>query len=170
MMTHSTTPVTRIAVLISRKRVGASSRFNQAIQSESIGRASRNVVLMELFRRRAFDDRDRGRAHAKKILVGIFDFDADREPLRDTHPVQFALHVWHTGGWKIDLALRFNSPSDSLHFSAEALVRRGRKINNRFAAGSHMSNLGLAKIRDDVPFAGIKQREDGNPGANMGAS
>src|SRR5262249_11227606 len=122
MMTQSTTPATRIAVLISRKRVGASSRLNQPTQSESIGRASRNVALMELFRRRTFDDRDRGRAHTEKILVGIFDFDAHRKTLRDADPVQFALHIRHAGGRQIDLALRFNSPSDSLHFSAEALV------------------------------------------------
>src|SRR5215471_20988895 len=98
MMTQSTTPRTRIPVLISRKRVGASSRLNQPIQSESIGRASRNVALMELFRRRTFDDRDRGRAHTEKILVGIFDFDADREPLRDAYPVQLALYVRHARG------------------------------------------------------------------------
>jgi hypothetical protein len=36
---------------------------------------------------RAFDDRDRGRAHTKQILIGIFDFDANRESLRDAHPV-----------------------------------------------------------------------------------
>ena len=92
MMTQSTTPRTRIAVLISRKRVGASSRLSQPIQSESIGRASRNVALTELFRRRTFDDRDGGRAHAEKIVVGIFDFDADREPLSDAYPVQLPLY------------------------------------------------------------------------------
>src|SRR6476659_6276152 len=32
-----------------------------------------------------------------------------------------------------------------------------------------MSNLGLAKIRDDVPFARVEQREDGNSSRNMGA-
>ena len=32
-----------------------------------------------------------------------------------------------------------------------------------------MSNFGLAKICDDVPFARVKQREDGNPCGNMGA-
>src|SRR5437016_12431613 len=31
-----------------------------------------------------------------------------------------------------------------------------------------MSNLGFAKICDHVPFARVQQREDGNPGANMG--
>src|SRR5215471_14484757 len=32
-----------------------------------------------------------------------------------------------------------------------------------------MSNLSLAKIRDHIPFARVEQREDGNPGGNMGA-
>src|SRR6476660_8517067 len=32
-----------------------------------------------------------------------------------------------------------------------------------------MSNLGFAKIRDDVPFARVEQREDRNPGGNMSA-
>jgi hypothetical protein len=42
---------------------------------------------MKLVARRTFDDCYCGRAHAEKILVGIFDFDADWEPLRDAHPV-----------------------------------------------------------------------------------
>ncbi len=33
-----------------------------------------------------------------------------------------------------------------------------------------MSDFRLAKIRDDVPFARVEQREDGNPSGNMGAS
>src|SRR5262249_17893394 len=131
MMTHSTTPTTRIAVLISRKRVGTSSRLSQPTQSESIRRVSRDVVLMELFRWRTFDDRDRGGAHPEKILVRIFDFDTDRKSLRHSDPVQLALHIRHAGRRQIDFAFRLNRPSDSLHFSAEALVRRGRKINNR---------------------------------------
>src|ERR1700731_1732570 len=55
MITHKTAPATMIAVLILRALVGASSRFNQPIQSESLGSepdwrcASRNVALMELF-------------------------------------------------------------------------------------------------------------------------
>src|SRR5437764_15370603 len=32
-----------------------------------------------------------------------------------------------------------------------------------------MSDLGFTKICDDVPLARVEQREDGNPGANMGA-
>ena len=87
MMTQSATQTTSIAVLISRKGVGANSRLSQPIQFESVGRASINVVLMELFWRRIFDDRDRGCAHAKQILVWIFDFDAHRKSLRDPHPV-----------------------------------------------------------------------------------
>src|SRR5215472_1901587 len=99
MMTQSTTQTTRIAVLTLRRRVGASSCLSQPIQSESVGRASRNVALIWLaclicrasvpgaetfyrnalqlmcsahsFRRRTFDDRDRGRAHTEKILVRI---------------------------------------------------------------------------------------------------
>src|SRR4030095_11066180 len=66
MITHKTAPPARIAVRILRARVGASSRLNQPIQSESLGRASRKVALMELFPRRTFDDRDRGRAHAEQ--------------------------------------------------------------------------------------------------------
>ena len=31
-----------------------------------------------------------------------------------------------------------------------------------------MSNLRFPKICDDVPFARVKQREDGNPCGNMG--
>src|SRR6266576_5658153 len=31
-----------------------------------------------------------------------------------------------------------------------------------------MSNFRFAKICDDVPFASVEQREDGNPGGNMG--
>src|SRR5262249_33021340 len=34
----------------------------------------------------------------------------------------------------------------------------------------NVSNLGLAKIRDNVPLAGVEQREDGNPRGNMCAS
>src|SRR5262245_26341633 len=125
MMTQSTAPMTRMAVLISRKCVGASSRLSQPTQLESIGRASRNVVLMELFRRRTFDDRNRGRAHAEKILIRLFDFDPDRETLRDAHPVQFAFHIWDAGCREIDLALRLNRPSDSLHHPAKSLIGRG---------------------------------------------
>src|SRR5215472_12563068 len=124
MMTQSTTPRTRIAVLISRKRVGASSRLSQSIQSESIFRTSRNVVLMELFRRWAFDDCNRGRAHAEEVGIRIFDFDADRKALRDAHPVQFALHIGDSGGRQINLAFGLHCPTDSLHFSTKALVRR----------------------------------------------
>src|SRR4029450_7267459 len=94
MTTHKTTPTTRMAVLISLSRVGASSRFIQANQSESLGRA-RNVALMELFPWRTLDNGNRGRAHAEKILVGIFDFDANGETLRHAHPVEFALHNRH---------------------------------------------------------------------------
>src|SRR6266513_2069174 len=86
MMTHKTAPATMMAVLILRALVGASSRLSQPSQSESIGRASTNVALI-LFRWRTFDDRDRGRAHAEKILVGIVDFDANRKALRDSDPV-----------------------------------------------------------------------------------
>src|SRR5690242_18196093 len=115
MMTQSTGPATRIAVLTSRKRVGASSRLSQPIQSESNGRASRNVALMKSFaRRRSFDDRDRRSAHAEKILVGIFDFDANRETLRDTDPVQFAFHIRHTRRREIEFAFSLHRPSDSL--------------------------------------------------------
>src|SRR5215467_423226 len=97
MITQSTTPMTSIAVLRSRKGSGANSCLSQPNQSESTGRASANVVAMELFRWRTFDDCDRGCAHAEKILVWTFDLDAYREALRDPHPVQFALHVWHSG-------------------------------------------------------------------------
>src|SRR6266496_584801 len=128
MTTHKTAPATMMAVLILRALVGASSRLSQPSQSESIGRASTNVALIELFLRTLYD-RNRGRAHAEKIRVGIFDFDANRE----------------------------------------ALVRRGREINDRFDARSHMSNFRCAKIRDNVPFARVEQREDRNPGGNMGA-
>src|SRR5258707_4320281 len=152
MMTHKTAPVTMMAVRISRARVGASSCRNQPIQSESRGRASRNVALMELFPR-TLDDRDRGRAHAEEIRVGIFDFDADRESLRDAHPVQFAFHVRNSRWRQINLAFGLNRPSDSLHFSSKSLVRRGREVNNRFAARSDMSNFSFPKIRNDVPFA-----------------
>src|SRR5262249_46150151 len=93
MITHKAAPATMMAVRIARRRVGASSCFSQPIQSESNGRASRNVVLMALFRWRTFDDRDGRGAHPEKILVRIFDFDAHGEPLRDAHPVQLTLHV-----------------------------------------------------------------------------
>src|SRR6476659_3163341 len=69
---------------------------------------------------RTFDNRYGGRAHAEKILVGIFDFDTDRESLRYAYPVQFPFHVRHPGGRQIDLALWLNSPSNSLHFSVKA--------------------------------------------------
>src|SRR4051812_31137536 len=104
MSTHKTAPATMMAVRILRACVGASSLLNQWFQSESSGRASRNVALMKLFRWRTLDDRDCGRAHPEKILVGTLDFDANRESLRDTHPVQFALHVGHAGRRQIDLA------------------------------------------------------------------
>src|SRR6266446_10976188 len=100
MMTHKTAPATMMAVRILRARVGASSRRNQAIQSESMDRASRNVALMDLFPRTS-DDRDRGRAHAEKVGIGILDFYAHGESLRDADPVQFALHVRHAGGRQI---------------------------------------------------------------------
>ena len=32
-----------------------------------------------------------------------------------------------------------------------------------------MPKFRLSKIRDDVPFARVKQREDRNPGGNVGA-
>ena len=47
----------------------------------------RRSMIRELILRWTFDDRDRGRAHAEKILVGIFDFDANRETLCYSHPV-----------------------------------------------------------------------------------
>src|SRR6266705_3190486 len=168
MMTHKTAPATMMAVLISRPRVGASSLLNQWFQSESSGRASRNVALTKLFPRRTFDDRNRGRAHAEKILVGIFDCDADWKALGDAYPVQFAFHVRNSRRRQIDFAFRLHCPTDSLNLSAKALVRRGRKVNDRLAARSHVSNLGFAEICNDVPFARVKQREDRNPGGNMG--
>src|SRR5438552_17595412 len=168
MMTHKTAPATMMAVRISRRRVAASSRFNQPTQSEPLGRASRNVALMELFPRRTFDDRDSGRAYAEKIWIGIFDFDAHLESLCDPVPVQFALHIRHTCGRQIDFAFGLHCPSDSLHFSTEALVRRERKVNDCLASRSHMSNLGFAKIRDHAPFAPVEQREDRSPGGNIG--
>src|SRR4030095_3803944 len=125
MITHKTTPLMMIAVLISRARVGASSRFNQPTQSESIARASRNVAFMRSFARRPFDDRNGGRAHPEKILIWIFYFDAHRESLRDTHPVQFAFHNRHSAKGQIGLAFGLHGPSNSLDASAEALVRRG---------------------------------------------
>src|SRR6266487_4150445 len=168
MMTHKAAPATMMAVRILRACVGASSLLNQWFQSESSGRASRNVALTKLFRRRTFDDRDRGRPHAEKILVGIFDFDADWKTLGDAYPVQLAFHVRNTRRRQIDFAFGLHCPSDSLHFSSKSLVRRGRQVNNRFAVGSHMSNLGFAEICDDVPFARVEQREDRSPGGNMG--
>src|SRR5207244_10222954 len=93
MMTNKSAPATMMAVRILGACVGASSLLNQWFQSESSGRASRNVALTKLFRRRTFDDRDRGRPHAEKILVGIFDFDANQKALRDSDPVHFASHV-----------------------------------------------------------------------------
>src|SRR5262249_32099488 len=95
MMTHKTVPPTMIAVRISRSRVGLSSCFKNPIQSESSDRVSWKAALISSLPR-TFDDRDRGRTHAEKILVRIFDFDSDREPLRDTDPVQLALHVRHS--------------------------------------------------------------------------
>src|SRR6266496_4234651 len=169
MMTHKAAPATMMAVRILRACVGASSLLNQWFQSESSGRASTNVALTKLFRRRTFDDRNRGRPHAEKVLVGIFDFDANRKALRDSDPVKFAFHVRHTRRRQIDFAFGLHCPSYSLHFSTEALVRRGRKVNDCLASRSHMSNLGFAEICDHVPFARIKQREYGNPGGNMGA-
>src|SRR5213596_3791849 len=156
MMTHKAAPATMMAVRILRACVGASSLLNQWFQSESSGRASRNVALTKLFRRRTFDDRNRGRPHAEKILVGIFDFDTDRESLRDAHPVEFAFDVRNSRWRQIELALRLHCPADSLDFSTKALVRRGREVNDRFAARSHVSNFRFAKIRNDVPFARVK--------------
>src|SRR6266699_578673 len=169
MMTHKAAPATMMAVRILRACVGASSLLNQCLQSESSGRASRNVALTKLFPRRTFDDRDRGRPHAEKILVGIFDFDADWKTLGDAYPVQLAFHVRNSRRRQIDFAFRLHCPTDSLNFSAEALVRCGREVNDCLASRSHVSNLGFAKICDDVPFARVEQREDGNPGSNMGA-
>src|ERR1700731_3188148 len=152
MMTHKTAPATMMAVRISRACVGASSCRNQPIQFESPGsepdwrNASRNVALMELFPRRTVDDRNSGRAHPEKVRIGILDFDANRRALRDSDPVEFAFHVRHTGGRQIDFAFGFHSPSDSLDFSTEALVRSGGEVNDCLAARSHVSDLGLAKI------------------------
>jgi hypothetical protein len=42
---------------------------------------------MTSFVRRTFDDRNRGRAHAEKIDIRIFYFDANRKALRDSDPV-----------------------------------------------------------------------------------
>src|SRR6266404_2219408 len=131
MITHKTAPPIMMAVRISRRCVNASSRLNQPSQPESSGsepdgrNASMNVSLMRSLPRRTFNDRDRRGAHAEKILVGIFDFDANGKSLGDTHPVQFAFHVRHTRSRQIDLAFGFHGPSDSLHASAEALVRHG---------------------------------------------
>src|SRR5438270_11423532 len=98
MMTHKAAPATMMAVRILRSCVGASSLLNQRFQSESSGRGSRNVALTKVFRRGTFDDRDRGRPHAEPILVGIFDFDTDRESLRDADRVHVALHRRDGGG------------------------------------------------------------------------
>ena len=146
MITHKTAPPTMMAVRILRARVGANSRLNQPIQSESLGPCFEKCRAHKLFPRRTFDDRNRGRAHAEKILVRIFDFDTNGESLRDSDPIQFALHIRDTGGRQIDLAFGLHCPSDSLHSSTEALVRRGREVNNRFAARSNMSNLCFPKI------------------------
>src|ERR1700736_3148298 len=97
MMTHKTAPPTMKAVRILRARVGASSRRNQAIQSESMGRASRNVALMDLFPR-TFDDRHCGRAHPEKIDIRILNLDANWKALRDADPVQLAFHVRNSRG------------------------------------------------------------------------
>src|SRR5215471_16780313 len=121
------------------------------------------------FWRRTFDDRNGGGAHAEKILVRILDFNPNWKTLRDANPVELAFHVGHPRGRQIDLAFGLHRPSDALHFSPEALVRRGREINNRFAPRSHVSNLRFAKICNDIPFARVKQREDGNPGGYVGA-
>src|SRR5438874_3037776 len=155
MMTHKAAPATMMAVRILRACVGASSLLNQWFQSESSGRASRNVALTKLFPRRTFDDRNRGRAHAKKIDIRIFDFDANRKALGDAHPVQFAFQVRNSRWRQLELALRLHRPSDSLNLSAEAFVRCGRKINDRLAARSHMSNFRFPKICDHVPFARV---------------
>src|SRR5437016_10607800 len=157
MMTHKTAPATMMAVRILRACVGASSLLNQWFQSESSGRASRNVALTKLFPRRTFDDRNRGRAHAEKILVGIFDFDADWKTLGDAYPVQFAFHVRNSRRRQIDFAFRLHCPTDSLHFSTEALVRRRREINDRLTSRSHMSNLGSATLCNHIPFASVAQ-------------
>src|SRR5882724_13311913 len=114
MITHKTAPATMMAVLTLRALVGASSRLSQPSQSGSIGRASTNVALMDLFPR-TFDDRNRGRAHPEKVGIGTLDFDANRKALRDAHPVQLALHIRNTGGRQIDLAFGFHCPPDSLH-------------------------------------------------------
>src|ERR1700719_3931427 len=125
MMTHKTAPTPMMAVLISAGCVGASSRLSQPTQSESIGRASTNVAPIRLFLGRTLDDCDRGRAHAEKIDIRIFDFDPNRKALRDSDPVQFAFHVRHTRRRQIDFAFGLHGPSDSLNLSAEALVRCG---------------------------------------------
>src|SRR5207302_10252414 len=100
MMTHKAAPATMMAVRILRACVGASSLLNQWFQSESSGRVSRNVALPKLFRRRTFDDRSRGCAHAEKILVGFLNFATVRKSLRDAHLVQCAPHISHAGGWQ----------------------------------------------------------------------
>src|SRR5437660_12731478 len=97
MMTHKTAPATMMAVRISRARVGASACRNQPIQSESLGRASRNVALKELFGG-AFDARNRGRPQPEKIRVGIFDFASNGESVREAHPVKCGSSVRPTGG------------------------------------------------------------------------
>src|SRR5437879_12033217 len=90
MMTHKAAPATMMSVRILRACVSASSLLNQWFQSESSGRASRNVALTKLFRRRNFDDHDRRRPQAEKILGGIVDFDTNGESSREGHPVPSA--------------------------------------------------------------------------------
>ncbi len=57
------------------------------------------------------------------------------------------------------MILGIHRPPDALHAAAEAVVRVGEHVHLRLHPGRDVGELGLAIVRQDVPRAGIHQRE-----------
>src|SRR5713226_1529181 len=142
---------------------GTGTARAKARMTRLAGETGRGILF-----RFSLDDGHRRSAHAEQFRVRVFDFNANRESLRDVNPVQLALHVRQTVR-NIDLVGWLDRPADSLYLTDKATRRHGGEIDLHRSARRHVANLAFAKICDDVPLARVQQREHGNASARVRA-
>src|SRR5258705_7324808 len=153
MYAETATSGTRSAIEITTTRATSEVilRMRAARSGDSVSSSRSSSVAFML------NDRYRRRADAHQLVGWMIERDPDGKALRDAHPVEVARDGRHAGDGEV-LRLR-DGRADAFDDALQTDLGRHHHVRSRALAGAHALELGLAKVRDDVPRGCVDQRE-----------